>query len=456
MTKTKGKTPRELALLVLHAVEQDGAYANLELNKVLEKYQPSKLDRGFITELVYGTLRSLHHLDWVLGGFLSRPLNSLTPWIRNILRLGVYQIFYLDKVPPSAAVNEAVNLAKNYGHGGTVKFVNGVLRNLLRNKDNIEYPDLKKNPALHISVVYSHPLWMVEKWLAQLGQEATINLCRANNEAPPTTIRTNTLRIERDALVTKLSGEDLEVKETSFVPEGLRVEGFVSLGSLPAFKEGLFQVQDESSMLVGHICRPREGFFVIDACSAPGGKTTHLAQLMNNRGTIVALDIHPHKLGLIQDNCHRLGITCVQPHNLDARQLPGEWKEQADLVLVDAPCSGLGVLRRRPDARWRKEAQDLPAIQKLQLEILDGAAQCVKPGGTLVYSTCTITPEENTEVITKFLAAHPEFAPEDLSPYLPKPLQQLNLPTAREGFIQLLPHLHGMDGFFIARLNRRG
>ncbi|MHB8170057.1 MAG: 16S rRNA (cytosine(967)-C(5))-methyltransferase RsmB [Thermincolia bacterium] len=453
--KNKVNIPREQALLVLHAVEQEGAYANLELNKVLEKSQPSKLDRGFITELVYGTLRSLHHLDWVLGRFLSRPLDTLTPWIRNILRLTVYQLFYLDKVPPSAAVNEAVNLAKNYGHGGTVKFVNGVLRNLLRNKEKIEYPDLAKEPALYISVVYSHPLWMVEKWLAQYGQEATIELCRANNEASPTTIRTNTLRTNRAALAAKLAEEGLEVRETLYIPEGLTVSGFASLGNLPAFKEGLFQVQDESSMAVGHICRPQEGSLVIDVCSAPGGKTTHLAQLMNNRGTIIALDIHSHKLGLIRDNCQRLGITCVQAHNMDARQLPDQWKEQADLVLVDVPCSGLGVLRRRPDARWRKEAQDLPAIQKLQLEILMAAAQCVKPGGTLVYSTCTITPEENTQVIEKFLAAHPEFAKEDLTPSLPEPLRQLDLPSTKEGYLQLLPHLHGMDGFFIAKIVKK-
>jgi len=452
--KTKGKTPRELALAIIRSVEQEGAYANLELNKVLEQYQPGKLDRGFITELVYGTLRSLHHLDWVLGQFLSRPLEDLTPWIRNILRMAVYQVFYLDKVPDSAAVNEAVNLAKGYGHRGTVKFVNGVLRNLLRNKDKIKYPDLQEDPVTHIAVVYSHPRWIVEKWLGQFGTEGTIELCKANNEAPLTTIRTNTLRIDRKELAGQLKMEGLEVRETRYVAEGLTVGGFASLGNRPAFKKGLFQVQDESSMLVGHISRPQKGSLIIDACSAPGGKTTHLAQLIENEGRIIALDIHPHKLGLIKENCRRLGVTCVETRSMDARRLPGEWAEKADLVLVDAPCSGLGVLRRRPDARWRKEAADLVAIQKLQLEILAAASRCVKPGGTLIYSTCTITPEENEQVVAKFLAAHPDFKAKDLTPYMPEALRELDLPTAREGYIQLLPHLHGMDGFFIARMIR--
>ncbi|AQS59053.1 16S rRNA (cytosine(967)-C(5))-methyltransferase RsmB [Desulforamulus ferrireducens] len=445
---------RELALLVGKMVEEEGAYANLALNKVLEQYQPGKLDRAFATELVYGVLRKLNTLDWVLAHFLKQPLASQTVWVRNILRMGTYQIMFMPRVPDSAACNESVNLAKKYGHAGAAKFVNGVLRNVAREQANLDYPDPQEDPVDYIALKYSHPTWLVERWLKEFGFEETVALCQANNRPAPNTVRTNTLKITREALIKRLQEEAVEARETKYVPEGLNLNNFLSYRSLSSFQEGLYQVQDESSMLVAHVLNPATGSRVLDVASAPGGKTTHVAQLMRDTGEIIACDLYAHKLDLIMDNCRRLGITSIRAEVADARELYKTYQGWADYVLVDAPCSGLGVLRRRPDARWRKDPSQLPGIVRLQKEILQSAAKCLRPGGVLVYSTCTITPEENLGVVQDFLAEHPEFSLGDLRQLLPPGLDQEA--TAEKGYLQLLPHVHGMDGFFIARLRKKG
>ncbi|ACA60093.1 16S rRNA (cytosine(967)-C(5))-methyltransferase RsmB [Candidatus Desulforudis audaxviator] len=444
---------REIALHVLKAVEADGAYANLALNRALEEFRPSKLDRAFATELAYGTLRTLNTLDWIVSRYLQQPLGDQTVWSRNILRLGAYQLFYMDKVPAGAACFEAVELAKKYGTPGTARFVNGVLRNVARHKDELQFPDPETDLVTHISLKYFHPTWLVKRWLTELGPEETIALCQANNTIPPNTIRVNTLRVDRDSLAVRLEQEGLTVRKTRFAPEGLEIGGFVSMRALPSFQQGLFQIQDESSMLVAHAVNPARGVRILDACSAPGGKTTHLAQLMENEGIIKALDIHQHKLKLVSDNCRRLGIDNVETELLDARDLPGEFEGWADFVLVDAPCSGLGVLRRRPDARWRKEPGQITGLVRLQEAILAGAAQCVRAGGVLVYSTCTITYEENLGQVQSFLAHHPDFLLENLRPFLPAGLGEEQM---ARGYLEIFPHTHeGMDGFFIARMRRR-
>jgi len=445
---------RELALKVLELVEEEDAYANLALNQVLEEYRPGKLDRAFATELTYGTLRSLNTLDWVLAQFIKKPLKSQTAAIRNILRLGVYQLMFMDRVPPSAVCNEGAEMARRHGNPGSVGFVNGVLRNISRRAKEIKFPEIGHNPIEHISLRYSHPPWLVERWLRQFGPEETISLCRANNEPAPNTVRTNTLKLTRAGLAARLKEDGLTVRETVYAPEGLNIEGFFSLGSLAAFKEGLFQVQDESSMLACRTLMPRPGTRVLDSCGAPGGKTTHLAQLMENQGEILAVDIHPHKLKLIHENCSRLGINIVEGLAGDARELPEKLRGWADFVLVDAPCTGLGVLRRRPDARWRKKPDQLPAIVQLQAEILTSAARCLKAGGVLVYSTCTVTHEENLGQIADFLNRHPDFVLEDLTPFLPEGLDCEK--TMAGGYLQILPHRHGMDGFFISRMRKKG
>lgn len=452
----KNKNARSMALEVLYAVDHEGAFSNIALNRVLEKYKPEKLDRGFITELVYGTLRTLNTLDWVLGGFLKKPLEGLPPWIKNILRMGVYQILHMEKVPDSAACNESANLARNYGHAGTVKLVNGVLRNVVRNKEQLEFPDMETDPVKSIAIRYSHPEWLVSRWIQEFGPDAAAKLCQANNEIPSNTIRTNTLRITRDELRQNLAAEGIDASPGRCAPETLIIEGFKSVGSIAAHQSGLFMVQDESSTLVGHAVHPKPGSLVIDACSAPGGKSTHMAQLMENRGQIISADIHPHKMDLIRENADRLGVEIIKPVVLDAAELDLQFAGKADYILVDAPCSGLGVLRRRPEIRWRKRPDQIDELHSLQVKILNSAAACLKPGGILVYSTCTITHEENTDVIEEFLDNNRDFSLEDLAGYLPEDLAQMpGTDDLSRGFVQFLPHIHGMDGFFIARMKKR-
>ncbi|MCG8403436.1 MAG: 16S rRNA (cytosine(967)-C(5))-methyltransferase RsmB [Firmicutes bacterium] len=434
-------------------VENKGAYANLALGAELHKAGPGKLDRAFVTELVYGTLRARNTLDWALRRYLSRPLSDVPVAIRNILRLGAYQALFMDRVPDPAAVNESVKLARRYGHAGTVKFVNGVLRNLARGKAEIIYPDPVKDPAGYIALRHSHPEWIVRRWLACYGFAGTEALCRANNRPAPNTVRVNTLKTKTQTLVETLAGLGVSAQKAKYAGDCLLLEGFVALDRLAPFREGLFQAQDEGSILAGQAVDPAPGARVIDVAAAPGGKSTHLAQIMRNRGEILALDVHRHKINLIRDNCRRLDVEIVNPVQLDARAIPDAYDIWADYVLVDAPCSGLGVLRRRPDARWRKEEGQISRLAQLQRQILDAAAKTVKPGGVLVYSTCTITVEENLGQIQNFLAAHREFKAESLAGLLPGSLDWEN--SMGGGYLQTLPHVHeNMDGFFIARMRK--
>lgn len=450
---TKKTSARESALQVLINVEEREAYANLALGALLEKSDMDKLDRAFTTELVYGTLRTRNTLDWALGRYLRRPLPGLPAAVRNILRLGAYQILFMDRVPDAAAVNEAANLARRNGHAGIVKFVNGVLRNLARGKDNLPYPDPGEDPVNYIALRYSHPGWLVRRWLEEFGYEQTAALCEADNRPAPNTVRVNTLKINAGELSTRLESCGVKALKGRYAEDCLQLEGFVSLGRLAPFQEGLFQAQDESSILVGQAVRPAPGSRVIDVASAPGGKATHLAQIMKNRGEILALDVHEHKIKLIKENCRRLGVEIVRTLLADARRLPEEYTGWADYVLVDAPCSGLGVLRRRPDARWRKGEEQIKELVSLQAQILDAAAVALKPGGVLVYSTCTITREENLGQVEGFLRRHRDFRAEPLTGLLPDSLDHAG--TMSRGYLQILPHLHGLDGFFIARLKKQ-
>jgi 16S rRNA (cytosine967-C5)-methyltransferase len=362
--------------------------------------------------------------------------------------MGAYQLLYLDRIPPSAACNEAVNLTKRYGHMGTAKFVNGILRAIARSKDQIEFPDIVSDPVEHIALRFSHPAWLVRRWIARFGVEETIQLCKKNNETPNMSVRANLLKTTRQELQQQLEADGLTVEASRWAPEGLLIDGFSALGQLDALRQGLFQVQDESSMLVAHVLDPQPGEFVIDACGAPGGKTTHIAQKMGNQGRVLSTDIHTHKLKLTAENCGRLGIDIVETKTMDARFMHEIYFEQAERVLVDAPCSGLGVLRRKPDSRWRKCPEMLVELPNLQTAILESAAQCVKPAGILVYSTCTIEPEENEAVIRRFLSGHPEYTLEHAGLLLPEPRP--------EEMVQLYPHRDNVDGFFIARLRKVG
>ncbi|NLC38133.1 MAG: 16S rRNA (cytosine(967)-C(5))-methyltransferase RsmB [Clostridia bacterium] len=447
---------RRAALEALLAITEGGAYSNMALKSQLTRGSWTDQERSLLTELVYGTVRVMNTLDWSLGHFLKGTLADLPAPIRNVLRLGAYQILYLDKIPARAAVHESVELAKIYGHQGVASLVNGVLRTLIRRQEELKFPSLQADPVGHISLKYSHPRWLVEKWLWRFGAKDTIALCQYNNSPAPLSIRVNTLRISREELQDKLKEKGVLTRASRWVPEGLIIEKWQGLEGLAEFQEGLFLLQDESSILVSHALRPEEGSLVLDACAAPGTKTTHLAQLMKNRGKIIAFDLYPHKLALIQDNCRRLGVKIVETKCADARNAGEIIGEKVDFALVDAPCSGLGVLGRRADARWRKTPDQPAQLARIQLAILQGVASALKSGGILVYSTCSLAEEENEEVVKEFLAANDGFYLEDLTGVLPCSWQrEEDLQSLRSGYWQILPQAHGIDGFFLARFRKK-
>ena len=439
---------RETALKALHEVNEKGAYANVALARALRAANLSDMDRRFATELVYGAVKAGGTLDWMLRRYVNRPLSKIPPMVRDILRLGIYQLFFMARVPASAACNTAVEMTKRCSHAGTVKFVNAVLRTAAREPEKAAFPAGAAQAAQGLALAAQHPQWLVERWLKAFGYEETKALCDFDNAQAVLSLRTNTLKTTREALLTRLGEEGVEAVPSDWAPEGILCQRHGSLDALASLQQGLFQVQDESSMLVAHVLAPVPGDFVLDVCSAPGGKTTHIAARMADRGRIVALDVHEHKLRRVAENCERLGITSVEPLLLDAREAGARFSRQADRVLVDAPCSGLGVLRRKPDARWRKTPEEIAALAPLQRAILKSAAAAVKPGGVLVYSTCTIERGENEAVVEDFLAQHEDFALECVGDLLPGKKRP-------ETMLQLYPQRDGTDGFFIARLRRR-
>ena len=432
------------ALRILVRVEEDRAFADIVLEHALEHARLDARDAGLCTELVYGTLRWRRHLDWRLGPHLNRPLDKLDPWVRSLLRLTAYQLFFLDRVPRWAAVDEAVSLAKLKSRKpGPPEFVNAVLRALTRATGPPPLPALPNEAA---AVRCAFPDWIAARWIARYGPTEAEALMLASNERPPITIRVNTLRITRDALAARLRDEELAVtRPTALAPEGLVVQHGAA-GRWAAFTEGWCTVQDEASMLVARLLDPQPGEVVADTCAAPGTKATHLAELMRNRGRIVAMDPQAARLKLVGRACSRLGIHIVEPHLGGAAALAGRWRAKCDRVLVDAPCSNLGVLRRNPDIKWRRTEEDLQRLQAKQRTILAAAAAMVKPGGRLVYATCSLEPDENEAVIEALI--------ESGAPWQADPPDGFPVAPDAAGYIRLFPHVHGTDGFTAIRLRR--
>lgn len=453
MLKTpKAPTARQTALQVLYTIEVQQAFTDVALRHTLDRSPLDRRERAFVTECVYGVVRWQGRIDWLLAQVCRRPLETLTPWIRNALRLGAYQCLWMTGVPHRAAVYETVELARRFGHQGTARLVNGVLRTLLRQYNVYTLPDAATQSAAHLAVAFSHPQWLVERWLKRYGWERTQALCEANNRAGGITLRTNTLRTTPAALAQRLQQEGLRhVAPSTLVPEGLIVHGTDRLDALPSYGEGLFQVQDEGAMLVALLCQPRPGHRVLDACAAPGGKTTHLAQLMQDTGWIVACDVQAGRLRLLCDNVRRLRLRCVTAVVADAaRALPV--RGSLERILVDAPCTGFGVLRRRPDIKWRRTPADFAALQALQLALLDQAQRVLAADGLLVYSVCSNEPEETHEVVARFLAAHPELrlVSADLAF-----VRRCPVPSATAGTLDLTPEQWLTDGVFVARFCRK-
>ncbi|NGZ74003.1 16S rRNA (cytosine(967)-C(5))-methyltransferase RsmB [Saccharibacillus alkalitolerans] len=444
-------TAREAALNVLAGVDESGAYSNLLLNRTLQQAELSPADAGLATELVYGTIARQATLDYFLNLFIKSGVKRLNPWVRGLLRMSLYQIKYLDRIPPHAAVNEAVEIAKKRGHQGIASMINGVLRSVLREGDELKIPgDLPTNER--IALQHSHPQWLVERWIAQYGEETAEAVCAANNEPPKVSIRVNPLKIGREELLRELEAEGRIVRPSELSPQGIIVESGGNMANDRLYRDGRFSIQDESSMLVAEALAPEPGMSVLDCCAAPGGKTAHIAEKMRDRGRIVANDLHEHKQGLIAEQAERLGLTSVETSVGDALSLKERFEPASfDRVLLDAPCSGFGVIRRKPDLRWAKTPDDAASIARLQRQLLAGVAELVKPGGILVYSTCTIEREENQRAVAEFLRDHAEFVAEPFDvPAL------ADAPQTGGAGVQILPNQFGSDGFYIARLRRRG
>ncbi len=444
---------RETAVYTLNDILSEKAYNNIALRRTFNKdTELSVVQRAFITELVNGTLRNLILLDYIINQFSKTKTEKMKPLILNILRTGVYQIMFMKKIPVSAACNEAVKLAKKKGFGQLSGFVNAVLRNIAINIDRIKYPNEAKDAAGFLSVKYSYPKWIIDYWNKSYSIDEIKKICISSSLPPKLCACINTLKCDRNILKAALADDNAVLcsvqKETENNAVYLTKSGDIT--KTTAYKNGLFHIMDESSMLAVKILAPKQGDTVIDVCAAPGGKSFYCAYLMNNKGKISSRDIYSHKKELIDAGAKRLGINIINTEIKDAETYYSEDEQSADCVLVDAPCSGLGLARKKPDIKYKKTMEDIIQLSAVQRNILKACCGYVKIGGALVYSTCTISEKENTENI-KWFCSEFDFEPDDISRYL-----SFESETAKNGYIQILPNMFDTDGFFIARLIRKG
>lgn len=438
---------RELALQTLTDILIDGAYSNHALSEQIEKNELTVQDKNFMTELVYGTLQHEQLLNFYVTPFFNGKVKA---WVRILIQMTLYQMLFLDSVPEHAAISEAVKIAKKRGGQFNGKLVNAILREMTRTP--LPSLDTIKDEAERLAVETSHPLWLIKLWSKQFGWEKTIQMARANNERVNVTIRVNGVRGTREELKKKLESEGITCEYGNLSEDALVIlKGNVI--KTKAFEQGWFYVQDESSMLVARALKPKHHSKVLDTCSAPGGKTTHVAELMRQTGTVYAHDVYEHKIKLIEDNVKRLGLTNVVATLQDATTLNERYESDSfDAVLVDAPCSGLGILRRHPEVKITKQPSDLDEIMMIQKKILNTVAPLVKVGGTLVYSTCTVNRKENDKMVEQFLAQHSEY---ELDATLVNRLPEVLHEQTKKGMVQLFPGDYQTDGFFIACLKRQ-
>ena len=442
---TRAAAARAAAARGLERVPTHAGLADVALDAELGERKLWPRDSGLATELVFGTLRWQRYLDWILAPHSKRRLATLDARVLAVLRMTVYQLVFLERVPAFAAVNDAVTLAPRTP--GVKPFVNAVLRSFTRRGAREREPAPPRDPTEALATRCSFPTWLATRWVARFGREEAEALMRAFNERAPLTLRANTLRVTRDALAARLADEeDLAWRATRWAPEGLVVEPGGAPAGWGAFAEGLFVVQDEAAMLVARLLAPEPGATIADVCAAPGTKTTHLAQLMGDRGRVLAFDRAPARLARVREAAARLGIKTIEALDGTVETLAPHFRDACDGVLVDAPCSNLGVLRRNPDVKWRREPGDLATSAERQGRILAAAATMVTPGGRLVYATCSLEPEENEAVVAAFVGAHPDFTRD--------PPTDFPFPLDAEGTLRCLPHRHGTDGFIAVRLRR--
>lgn len=443
---------RKIVVDILKAVYYEEAYSNLTLNRLFKQYDVEEKDRGFITRIVYGTIQNTYYIDHVINTYSKVKTKKMKPLILVTLRMSIYQIMFMDQVPDSAACNEAVKLIKKSPYGRLSGFVNGVCRSIAREDKEVKLPDFHKEPFEYLSIRYSFPTWLLEIWYDELKDyEELKKLIKRMNEPKGITVRCNTLKNTPSQLKSLFDEQGVHYEIGRYAKEAFHIKKGSSVVNLPGFEEGLFTVQDESSMLVTYAMAPEKGDVVLDLCSAPGGKATHLAQWTDDQCEIIAKDLHAHKIELIEENCRRLGITSIKAEVGDATVLDKTMIQQVDKVLVDAPCSGLGIINNKPEIKLNKDLNDIESLVKIQRKILGVAAGYVKKGGVLIYSTCTINKRENSDNIKWFTENYP-YECISLKKHLP---ESLDCDTIDNGYVQLLPQQHGTDGFFIARLIRK-
>lgn len=439
---------REIAIFILSDIFEEGAYNNIVLRKTLSRHNElSSVQKAFVTELVNGTLRNLINIDYVINSFSKTKTNKMKPFILNNLRIAAYQILYMDKIPVSAACNEAVILSKKRNFSMLSGFVNGVLRAIARGKDSIKYPDDRLEA---MAVKYSYPKWLLEYWNEDMHIEDIENTCVAFSKPPRISICVNTVKTDKRELKNRFFEEGIAVDSNTLLDNSLYIYRTNNIAESRCYKEGFFHIMDESSMLAVKILAPDENSIVVDVCSAPGGKSYAIAEYMNDKGIVYSRDIYEHKVELIKEGAIRLGLAAINAELKDGVVCDNDIK--ADFVLVDAPCSGFGLVRKKPDIKYNKTSEDIEELVEIQREILSASAAMVKDNGILVYSTCTISKKENTENVKWFCEKY-GFIPEDISKFLP---DSINCDTAEEGYIQLLPQDYGTDGFFIARMRKNG
>ncbi len=434
---TNGVSVRELVLDILIEVNEKEQYSHLVIRDVLNKYQYlEKQERAFLTRLAEGSIEHMLELDFIINSFSKVKVRKMKPLIRNLLRMSVYQLKYMDSIPDAAVCNEAVKLAKKRGFGQLRGFVNGVLRNIARDMNALQYPDRKLEPAAYLEITYSVPAWMTSHWIEVYGLERAESICAAFLIQKPITIRTNLLKITPQELAHRLESEGVVVRPVVHPDYAFEIEGFDYLNALESFQEGLFYVQDISSMLVAEAAKPKPGDYIIDVCAAPGGKSSHLAEKLQGTGMVEARDLTEYKVSLIEENIARHGLENMKAVQMDATVLDEASLEKADVLICDLPCSGLGVLGKKTDIRYKMTPEKEEELVQLQRQILDVVHKYVKKGGTLVYSTCTIHKNENEGNVAYFLQKYPEFEPVSME--------------------QMLPGDTCHDGFFIATLKRKG
>lgn len=447
---TKAINEREIVLEVLLEITEHGMYSHIVLRDVLNKYQYlEKKERSFITRVTEGTLEHMMEIDYILDQFSKVKVKKMKPVIRNIMRSAVYQMKYMDSVPVSAACNEAVKLAVRKGFGSLRGFVNGVLRNVARNLDQIEYPT---EPLKRLSIQYSMPEWILNLWLKAYDSDIVEQMLQAFQRETPLTIRCNLRMVTPKQLKEHLEAEGVTVKVHPYLEYAFHISEFDYLGDLESFQNGEFSVQDISSMLVSELAGPKEGDYVIDVCAAPGGKSLHMAEKLNGSGHVEARDLTEYKVSLIQENIERTGLSNVEAVQQDALIFDESSVGKADIVLADLPCSGLGVLAKKTDLKYKATKEGADSLAKLQREMLKNVQAYVKDEGKLVYSTCTINPAENMDNVHWFLNQYPEFELIDIHGLLCEELQK---DVKENGCIQLLPGVHQSDGFFLACMKKR-